>query len=76
MVGKTNYTVKNSKQYVEKIRSCKLNDDECLVSYDMVSLFTKVPVNLALEVAEQKLCNDSASNDKTELSVSNMILTL
>ena len=47
---------------MEKICSYKLNDEECLVSFD-VFLFTKVPVNLALEVAEQSLCNDSTLND-------------
>ena len=76
MVRKTNYTAKNSKEYVEKICSYKLNNEECLVSLDVVSLFIKVRINLALQVAKQRLCNDSTLNDRTELSVNDIILAI
>ena len=58
---------------MEKIRFYKLNDKQCLASFDIVSLFTTVPVNLAWEVAEQRLCNDSTLNDRPELNVSDII---
>ena len=35
-----------------------------------------MPVDLTLEVAEQRLCNGSTLNDKTELSGSDVILAL
>ena len=59
---------------MEKIRSFKLNIEECLASFNIVSLFTEVLVDLVLEVTEQRLCNDFILNDKTELSVSNILV--
>ena len=68
--------IKNSKESVEKIRFYKLNDEEFLAFIDVVSLFTKMPVSLVLEVAEQRLCNGSTLNDRTEVNVSNIIFAL
>ncbi|XP_078352246.1 uncharacterized protein LOC144636924 [Oculina patagonica] len=70
------YTVKNSVSFVEKIRTLTVNPDEIFVSFDVVSLFTCIPSNLAVEVVKERLYSDSSSSERTNLSVENIIKLL
>ena len=44
IIGKTEQFVKNSKQLADELASLHLEDDEVLISHDVVSLFTNIPV--------------------------------
>ena len=51
--GHTSPFVKDSKDLTDKLESIKLQDSEELVSFDVSSLFTSIPVNQALDIINQ-----------------------
>ena len=73
MVGKTENTVINSHAFVEFIRDINLDANHELVSFDVVSLFTKIQVNLAIKVAKKRLNKDVSLNKRTTLPVEFLI---
>ena len=50
VVGNTDYTVKNSCEFADFRRDKTLNACEELVSFDVVSLFTRIPLILPLSL--------------------------
>ena len=55
LVGSTEHHVNNSKEFIEEIKKTKLEEGECITSYDVSALFTSVPVPLALDIINNKL---------------------
>ena len=47
LVENSEHHVVNSKEFISKIEQTTLDEDEILVSFDVVSLFTNVPVDEA-----------------------------
>ena len=46
-----------------------MKDGEELVSFDVVSLFTSIPVDLAVHLAHNRLLNDTNLQDRTAIPV-------
>ena len=68
--------MKNSTTFSEFIRSQKLKQDEVLVSFDVVSLFTNVPTSLAVEVGRKRLEADEELSARTQLGVQEIVTLL
>ena len=47
LVGATEYHVNNSMEFTEEIKKMKLEEGECLTSYDVSALFTSIPISSA-----------------------------
>ena len=43
LVGSTEHHVNTSKEFIEDIKKIKLEEGECITSYDVSALFTSVP---------------------------------
>ena len=47
-----------------------------MVSFDVVSLFTKIPINLAKDVACEQLINDVTLSERTEMTINDIEIAL
>ena len=72
------FCVKNSSQFIHKISHVKLNPDDviCMVSFDVVSLFTSIPINDIKILIFDQLSKDCNLYKRTKLTVQDMMLCL
>ena len=68
--------MKNSFVFSQQIRHRHIADDEIMVSFDVVSLFTSIPIQLALQVIQRKLHQDTTLTRRTDISITNIIKLL
>ena len=68
LVGNSEHHVHNSTDFAKCMTAQTLEEDEVLVSFDVVSLFTKIPTNPAVQVAHQRLQDDSSLPECTSLT--------
>ena len=61
--------MKNSAGFVEQIRQASLEETDVMASFDVTSLFTRVPVNEALIIISQRLKNDANLKERTNIDV-------
>ena len=70
------YSVLNSSQFAKEVPNMEIFDDEVMVSFDVVSLFTSIPVNKACDYIRNKLNNDSTLQSRTSLTTDDIISLL
>ena len=75
LVGNTPTHIKNSSDFSNFVKTQRLGE-EILVSFDIVSLFTNGPIELAIYVAKERLQEDNTLEDRTALSVNDIIQLL
>ena len=67
--------VRNSTNFAKFNTAHTLEEDEVLFSFDVVSLFTKIPTNPAIQVARH-LQDDSSLLERTSLTPSEIVSLL
>ena len=55
LINSNNLSIKNSFELVDRISNFKINDKDWMLSFDVVSLFTKIPVHIAKLVIFDRL---------------------
>ena len=73
LVGKSPHHIQSMGDFVTKAKRLTLQAGECLSSYDVTSLFTSVPIDPALNIIKDLLEKDEKLNDRSVLSVQNII---
>ena len=63
-VAKSKLTIDSSKDFVENIRSKRIKDEYEMVSFDVVSLFTSVPLDFTIEIILRKVYNEKLISTK------------
>ena len=72
-VGKSLHHIQSTRDCVSRAKGLTLQPREWLSSYDVTSLFTSVPIDPALNIIRDLLEKDDKLNDRTVLSVQNII---
>ena len=62
------FSVKNSIDFIDRIKDVVIEKDDILVSFDVVSLFTSVPVDCAIECIFDLLVVDDSLPARTQLN--------
>ena len=60
--------IKNTQDLVDKVRNWNMQEDEVLVSFDVKSLFTSVPVDEAMKAVNKRLVEDVDLRERTGLN--------
>ena len=68
LVGNTEHHVYNSLEFAKFIKKQTIEKNEVLVSFDVVSLFTKIPTDLAIQAAHKRLLDDTTLDQRTSLT--------
>ena len=75
-IAKSNFTIESSKDFVEKIRSKKIKEEYEMVSFDVVSLFTSVPLDLTIEIILRKVYDEKLIQTKLKKDEMKKLLEL
>ena len=55
LINSNNLSIKKSFELINRISNLKMNDNDLMLSFDAVSLFTKIPVHIAKSVIFDRL---------------------
>ena len=67
-----NHSVKNSIEFIDRIKDVEIEENETLVSFDVVSLFTSVPTDRVVSLIVDMLSSDDALLTHTPLSIADI----
>ena len=75
LTGNTIHHVNNSSEFADDIKKIKLEEGECIISYDMsaLSLYTSIPVQSAIEATKKKLEQNTELHQRTSMSINNIL---
>ena len=76
LVGKSPYHVKKTQDFIDQIKGIHLNDNQCMMSYDVKALFTSVPRTQATKNTKKLLEQDQELQQRTSLSIDNILSLL
>jgi hypothetical protein len=65
--AKNEFSIDNGKEFADFVKSQTLGTDETIVSFDVVNLFTSIPVPLALNIVQKKLKETDSWKSHTAL---------
>ena len=76
MQNSNGYSVSNSSQFIDKIANTTIDEDEIMVSFDVVLLFTPIPIEKACECIRAKLQSNVTLPSRAKLTIDYIISLL
>ena len=73
LTGHNGYTVKNSTEFVDKVREVRTTPQHHMVSFDVKNLFTQVPIDEALRVTEKRLTSGQSLSERTSIPAPQLV---
>ena len=78
-VGHTEHHIKNSEHFAQKIKDLHIEEDELLVSYDIVALYPSIPQEEAIDLIHDRMTNDTKLSEATPMTaqqITNLFRTI
>ena len=75
-VGRSQHHVQNTQDFIQQIKGTHLQPDQCIMSYDVKSLFTSVPIQPAINIIKKLLDEDEELQQRTSMTLSNITCLL
>ncbi|XP_077492181.1 uncharacterized protein LOC144103295 [Amblyomma americanum] len=76
LVGKGSTFILSSYEFIEKVHDISVDDGDLTVSFDVKSLFTSVPVDLAVDVCGATLHSDEKLGERTPFEAPDLLRLL
>ncbi|XP_072041441.1 uncharacterized protein [Amphiura filiformis] len=73
LVGQSPHHIKNTQEFVNRIKDITLSEGETITSYDVTALFICIPPDFALKVVKECLNNDTTLSERTNLNVDQIV---
>ena len=67
LVKTSPHTINNANTFLTNIKELKLEPDEIMISFDVVSLFTSIPLDTAKRITNELLTQDESWQTRTKL---------
>ena len=76
LVGQSPHHVHNTQDFIQSIEGIQLQENECMMSFDVNSLFTSIPINPAITIIRKHLEQDKDLNQRTNMTVNHICCLL
>ena len=73
LIKTSTHSVSNAVTFLQHIKNLKIEPDETIVSFDVVSLFTSIPLSTAKRITEELLTTNTSWTGKTNLNKSDLL---
>ena len=69
LIGKSPHHVYNNKDFLESIKDIKVEEDECIMSYDVSALLTSIPIDTIINTIKKQLEDDKDLHSRTNMTI-------
>ena len=76
LIGKSPHHVYNNKDFLESIKDIKVEDDECIMIYDVTTLFTSIPIDTTINIIKKQLEEDRDLKSRTNMTIKHICCLL
>ena len=76
LVGRSPHHVHNTQDFIQSIKGIQLQENDCIMSYDVNSLFTSILIDPAITIIRKHLEQDKDLHLRTNMTVSNICCLL
>ena len=76
LIGKSPHHVHNNKDFLESIKDIKVDEDECIMSYDVSALFTSIAIDTTIDIIKKQLEDDKDLHSRTSMTIEHICCLL
>ena len=69
LVGRSTHHVRNNQDFIQSIQDITIEEEDCMMSFDVKSLFTSIPIQPSLNIIKKLLEEDTTLHQRTTMAV-------